>query len=85
MGLISDIATQVHTLTDVTTGMGVAVDAIVAQETDIKAKLDAAIAAGADPVALAAISAELGSATSTLATEKDKIIASTVANTPAAA
>jgi hypothetical protein len=81
---LDDLIAQVTAETDVVTGLAAAVDTIIAQEAEIKAALDAAIAGGADPVKLQAIADALGSNTATLAAKRDAIGAAVIANTIAA-
>lgn len=74
------LETMMSTLDDViakVTALGTVEDSVVALLTDLKAKLDAAIAAGADPVKLQALSDALGAQTQRLS---DAV----TANTPAA-
>lgn len=68
---LNDIVTKVQALTTVD-------DSVVALLTDLKNKLDQAIAGGADQATLQEISDALGSQT-------DRLAAAVTANTPAAA
>jgi hypothetical protein len=70
MATLDDVVTKV-------TALGTVEDSVVALLTDLKAKLDAAIAAGADPAKLQALSDALGAQTQRLS---DAV----TANTPAA-
>jgi len=67
--LLSKLEKIMATLDDVVakvTALGTVEDSVVALLTDLKAKLDAAIAAGADPVKLQALSDAIGAQTDRL-------------------
>jgi len=70
MALLDDIVAKVSALTTVD-------DSVVALLTDLKTKLDAAIAAGGDPAKLQAISDALG-------TQTQRLSDAVTTNTPAA-
>lgn len=70
MATLDDVVAKV-------TALGTVEDGVVTLLTDIKAKLDAAIAAGPDPVKLQALSDAIDA-------QSQKLAAAVTANTPAA-
>jgi len=78
---LDDVLAQVTAMKDVEDGLGAAIDQIVAQDTDIAAKLKAALAAGGDPVKIQAIADELTAQTAGLAAKKDAVVTAVLANT----
>ncbi len=82
MPTIDDVLTQVASLTDVDSGLSQVIDQIIAQDTDLKARLDAAIASQ-DPAKLQAVSDGLAQSIADLSAKKQAIIDAITANTPA--
>jgi len=79
-----DVIAQVNGLTDVDTGLSAVIDTDVALLTDLKTRLDAALAAGTlDPAKVQAVSDALGSHINNLAGNKQRLIDAVTANTPA--
>jgi hypothetical protein len=74
---VTDMSQESDRLVASVTRIKSVADGMAAVLADVKTRLDAAIAAGNDPALLAALSNDLD-------TESDKLVAATVANTPAA-
>lgn len=82
MPTIDDVIQQVTGLTDVDAGMDIVLQQIIDQDTDLKKRLDAAIA-GNDPAKLQQVSDALGKAISDRTRQKQAVIDAVTLNTPA--